>query len=79
MNAHRWLLVSAICKLKEELTTEIYFYGVSCIDQRLPLRLSEHAAVDKRLDLIDEGAHLVAGRACLMGSELGNDLVEFVD
>jgi hypothetical protein len=42
------------------------------------LHLSEDAAVDKGLDLIDEGAHLVACRACLIGSELGNDLVELV-
>ena len=66
-------------RLKEELTTKIYFYGVSCIDQRLPLRLSEGSVVDQGLNLIDEGAQLVAGRTCLTDSELGNDLVELVD
>jgi hypothetical protein len=35
---------------------------ISGINQQLPLRLTERTAVNESVDLIDEGAELIAGR-----------------
>jgi len=64
---------------RERLTPDVGLDGVDCVNQRLPLSLSERAVVDKAADLIDEGVEPVAGRARLTLIELGNYSVDLVN
>ena len=63
----------------DRLTADASLDGVDCVNQRLPLSLSERAVADEGIDLIDERVELVAGRARLIVIELNNYLLDLVD
>src|SRR6185369_1445479 len=51
-------------------TAAVGLDGIRCINQSLPLSLSERVIVDERVDLIGEGVYLATSRARLTFIEL---------